>query len=84
MVGEEFFDSPELQSIKKTKLVVDYFNAWAKIMAPRAKGFDPRIAYVDLFSGPGKFDDGSDSTPLIILKHAINNRVLSRQAYNNV
>ncbi|MDQ7861164.1 hypothetical protein RCO48_09245 [Peribacillus frigoritolerans] len=40
-----------------------------KIILPRSNG---KIAYVDLFSGPGKFSDGSVSTPLLILEKCIN------------
>ena len=29
------------------------------------------ISYVDLFSGPGRFEDGSPSTPLLVLQQAI-------------
>jgi three-Cys-motif partner protein len=65
-----FFDTPEKQSIVKTQLVTKYFVAWSKVMLPRAHGHPPRIAYMDLFSGPGRFEDGRDSTPLWVLRHA--------------
>ncbi len=38
MSTTQFFESPEQQSIIKTKLVAKYFGAWTKIMVPRAKG----------------------------------------------
>jgi hypothetical protein len=31
------------------------------------------MAYIDLYAGPGRYDDGSASTPLMILKLAIEN-----------
>ena len=34
------------------------------ICASRA---EPKIAFIDLFAGPGRFKDGSTSTPLFIL-----------------
>jgi three-Cys-motif partner protein len=71
MSTTRFFDTPEQQSVIKTQLVTKYFGAWSNIMLPRARGAPPRIAYVDLFSGPGRFADGTDSTPLWVLKHAI-------------
>jgi len=37
----------------------------------RAKKKRTNIAYIDLFSGPGIYKDGSQSTPLLILKRAI-------------
>lgn len=54
-----------------------YFVAWTKIMLKHAPSPSEPIAYVDLFSGPGVFEDGSASTPLWVLCHAINNPALS-------
>ena len=72
LAGEDFFEAPEIQSVIKTTLVTHYFKAWSKIMLPRAGRSGNRIAYVDLFSGPGQYDDGSPSTPLWVLDDAIN------------
>lgn len=30
-----------------------------------------RIAYIDLFTGPGRYKDGTKSTPLLVLERAI-------------
>lgn len=70
MSTDRFFDSPEQQSIVKTQLVAKYFGAWAKIMLRRANRAGGQIAYVDLFSGPGEFNDGTESTPLWVLNYA--------------
>ena len=40
-------------------------------MANQVKGRGNKLAYIDLFCGPGKYEDDSDSTPLLILKTAI-------------
>lgn len=77
MAVDEFFDTPEQQSIIKTKIVAKYFGAWTKIMLNHAPSPSEPIAYFDLFSGPGVFEDGSASTPLWVLSHAINNPALS-------
>jgi three-Cys-motif partner protein len=34
---------------------------------------EDRIAYIDLFSGPGRYKNGSVSTPLMVLEQAIKN-----------
>jgi len=39
---------------------------------------DPRIAYIDLYAGPGRYRDGSASTPLLILEKAISNPNLAK------
>ncbi len=55
--------------------MTEYFGAWSKVISSRAKD---RIAYVDLFAGPGKYQDGCTSTPLRILGTAINNPELRK------
>lgn len=71
MAGDEFFESPDDLNLVKTKIVFKYFEAWSTLMLGRNAGSTDRIAYVDLFAGKGRFDDGSPSTPLLILERAI-------------
>lgn len=66
-----FFDAPDQQNIIKTKLVAKYFGAWTTFMLPRVRQAGGQLAYIDLFAGPGKFEDGKASTPLWILNNAI-------------
>ncbi len=49
------FEEQKEQSAIKTEIVTKYFNAWATILV---KHFQ-KIAYVDLFAGPGIYEDGS-------------------------
>lgn len=65
-----FFDETKEQSLAKANIVSKYFWAWAKVVIPNAKKKRDKIAYVDLFAGPGRYKDGTDSTPLLILKKA--------------
>jgi three-Cys-motif partner protein len=69
---DKFFTSPQrVTSAIKTKIVVEYFKAWAKILLGVTKANKPpRLRYVDLFAGPGKID-GVNSTPLLIMEHVI-------------
>jgi three-Cys-motif partner protein len=71
-MGDEFFATPDERSLAKTKIVANYFGAWARIVLPQAKrhGLDS-IAFMDLFSGPGRYQDGKASTPLWILGRAV-------------
>ena len=71
MSTKRFFETASPQNIIKTKLVAKYFGGWATIMLRRLKYPGDRLAYIDLFAGPGKFEDGKASTPLWILNHAI-------------
>ncbi len=68
MAGDEFFETPEDQSIVKTMLVTNYFQQWKSIMLRHTSGL---IAYIDLFCGPGTFADGSHSTPLRVLNDSV-------------
>lgn len=80
MSGDDFFTSPGGQSIVKTRIVTKYFGAWTKVMLPRVRNLpEGRIAYVDLFAGPGQFEDGTPSTPLWIMRTAINDPELRKR-----
>lgn len=69
MVKNEFFKEQKEQSKIKTNILVKYFSAWAQIM--KFNSTKP-LAYIDLFSGPGYYRDGSQSTPIEILSLIIN------------
>jgi three-Cys-motif partner protein len=68
---KKFFTKTTRQSIIKTKIVSKYFWAWAKVIIPSTKKGSNKIAYIDLFAGPGRYEDGTKSTPLLILEQAI-------------
>lgn len=72
----EFFEEPEVQSMIKSALVVKYFDAWSKVMLGTTHR-DKRIAYVDLFCGPGEYDDGTPSTPMRLLEIAAHDNDLA-------
>ena len=67
-----FFEEQLMQSQVKTAIVSRYFVQWASVIAntQKVQGGD-RIAYIDLFSGPGRYKDGTVSTPIMILDTAI-------------
>jgi three-Cys-motif partner protein len=66
-----FFNESTEQSKVKTEIVAKYFVAWAKVVIASTKQRDGKIGYVDLFAGPGRYQDGTKSTPLLILEEAI-------------
>lgn len=73
MSNTSFFDEQKEQSLIKARIVEKYFWAWAKVIIPTAKKADSRIAYIDIFAGPGRYKDGSESTPIKVLESAISN-----------
>jgi three-Cys-motif partner protein len=70
--ANEFFKEQSEQSYVKSKIVANYFGAWAKVVMGQVKGKGDKIAYIDLYAGPGRYKDSSPSTPLLILNQAIN------------
>jgi three-Cys-motif partner protein len=75
MNDADFFKETSEQSHVKALIVRDYFLQWARVMlgAQKQQGKTNSFAYIDLFAGPGQYEDGSDSTPLLVLKAAIEN-----------
>jgi len=71
MADDDFFDQSREHSQVKARIVAKYFGVWARVMIPSAKKFSGRIAYFDIFSGPGRYEDGTLSTPLLVLQQAI-------------
>jgi three-Cys-motif partner protein len=67
----KFFDERLDQSEVKARIIQKYFYAWASVIMPTAARKEGRIAYIDLYAGPGRYKDGSASTPLLVLQHAI-------------
>jgi three-Cys-motif partner protein len=76
VANENFFNEQLDQSDTKARIVQKYFFAWAKVVGPSAKAHAGRVAYIDLFAGPGRYKDGAASTPLLVLEHAIKDSTL--------
>jgi three-Cys-motif partner protein len=70
-MADKFFDEREDQSEVKARIVNKYFTVWARIVIPWAKQAEGRIGYIDLFAGPGRYRDGSASTPIMLLAAAV-------------
>lgn len=71
MTDEDFFGEPSEQSKVKARIVSKYFQVWAKVMISSVRGRGDRIAYVDLFAGPGQYREGTPSTPVMVLEKAL-------------
>ena len=74
MSTRDFFSEQSDQSKIKSVIVSKYFDAWSRVIMSaqdRRPGVDTRLAYIDLFAGPGRYDDGTPSTPVQILEKAI-------------
>ncbi len=65
-MGNDFFEEMAEKSEIKSRIVAEYFSIWATIMSSKAR--TDRLAYIDLFAGPGRYEDGSKSTPIKVLE----------------
>ncbi|HTP29402.1 MAG TPA: three-Cys-motif partner protein TcmP [Anaeromyxobacteraceae bacterium] len=61
-----FFEEQASRSLAKSEIVSKYFAAWVRIVGSQAA----HIAFVDLFCGPGIYEDGSPSTPIMVIENA--------------
>lgn len=59
----KFFEHQSASSYIKAKIVSSYFPQYCRILL---KNPQRELRYIDLFSGPGIYEDGSESTPIMI------------------
>lgn len=74
MTVNSFFEEQTEQSLVKSTIISKYFDAWANVVISVQKRnlqFSQKIAYIDLFAGPGRYKNGAQSTPVKILTNAI-------------
>lgn len=75
-MNDGFFQEQREQSLIKARIVSKYFSAWANVILATQKRYPEhpqKMAYIDLFSGPGRYDDQSKSTPLLVLETILAN-----------
>ncbi|GAK33019.1 hypothetical protein AQ1_00901 [alpha proteobacterium Q-1] len=85
MATKRFFEERTDQSEVKARIVNKYFSTWAQVVMPTVAKRGGKIAYMDLYAGPGRYKDGAASTPLLVLQTAINHPQMSQMltAYFN-
>lgn len=71
MATTDFFMDQKEQSRAKACIVAKYFDGWSNVLGPIVRNRGELIQYIDLFSGPGCYEDGAESTPLLVLRKAI-------------
>jgi three-Cys-motif partner protein len=69
--SKKFFAEQTAHSRVKADIVYKYVLAWAGIVLSPRYNTAGEAAYVDLFSGPGSYDDGARSTPLLITEQVL-------------
>ena len=77
MSTSSFFDESKEQSRIKTRIVSKYFFTWTQVIVPKVKSRGgTRVAFIDLFAGPGRYKDAMPSTPLRVLGSAAKDPIL--------
>lgn len=70
---EEFFKEQTQSSEVKAKIVSEYFPQYSRILLKKQQN---SIRYLDLFAGPGRYDDGRLSTPLLLAQLCAEDSIL--------
>lgn len=79
MTDSTFFEKQTLSSRVKASIVSEYFPKYCKIIVK--KHVPRRIGYFDLFAGPGLYEDGNYSTPLLVAKNCYNDDLLKKRVW---
>jgi three-Cys-motif partner protein len=69
--GEKFFNKQTHESWRKAYLFHEYFKMWSSVIKntlKRSNIDNYKICYVDLYCGQGVYEDGKESTPMLIMK----------------
>jgi len=64
MKENDFFEQQTMSSRVKAGIVSDYFPQYCKIIIKRR--IPKSIRFIDLFAGPGIYEDGNVSTPILV------------------
>ncbi len=73
--SRKFYAQQTAQSRIKAEIITKYFASRAKIISGAGA---TKMVYVDLWAGRGRYGDGSESTPLMVLRRAIDDPVVSK------
>jgi three-Cys-motif partner protein len=71
MATSLFFEERTDHSRTKSFIVGEYFRRWSGVLAPQVRRRGDCLQYIDLFAGPGVYEDGEESTPVLIVKTAL-------------
>ena len=79
MGPSNFFEKQTISSRVKASIVAEYLPQYALIISTKHK--PSKIGYYDLFAGPGKYEDGNPSTPILLARNCANNEFLRSKVW---
>lgn len=78
-LGTSFFRHPQENSKIKGLIVSEYFPQYCQIIMRRH--MPARFGYFDMFAGPGIYDDGTWSTPILVAKQCLGKQWLKDRVW---
>lgn len=67
MKENNFFENQTISSRIKANIIAEYFPSYCSIITSK---YQPKqVRYIDLFAGPGFYEDGNPSTPILIARY---------------
>lgn len=79
MKEQNFFEKQTLSSKVKASIVSEYFPKYCSIIV--RKHVPEKIGYLDLFAGPGMYEDGNPSTPILIARNCLKDEELKNRVW---
>ena len=79
MKEQNFFEKQTLSSKVKASIVSEYFPKYCSRIV--RKHVPEKIGYLDLFSGPGMYEDGNPSTPILIARNCLKDEDLKNRVW---
>lgn len=76
--NENFFEKQSASSYVKAKIVSSYFPQYCRILSKYPQN---EFRYIDLFAGPGLYEDKHESTPLMVAKECNADEYLKRHVW---
>lgn len=76
MKENHFFETQTMSSRVKASIVSEYFPKFCNIIINKHR--PQNLRYIDLFAGPGKYEDGNESTPLLVARNCLKNSYLQQ------
>lgn len=73
-----FFKTQTSSSRIKAKIVAEYFPKYCRILLKKPQ---IQIRYLDLFAGPGKYEDENHSTPLLLARTCAEDPILKTKVH---
>jgi three-Cys-motif partner protein len=78
--AKAFFREQRVHSRIKTEIVYKFVKPWSQIVLSSQAKYNQTVeaAYIDLFAGPGTYEDGNKSTPLLVIEDAVKQQLSRR------